>query len=284
MPLHGLSAHRQRGEGRGGKGGGISHGDHHHQDRNASSASASAGSEDPRLITGTATYLDDIKMPGMHHAVHRAQPARRGEDQGHRHARPRSRCPAWSPCSPARTSRISGRSPAARRCPACACRTITSWRRTACTSSAIPSPWWSRPTATSRATPRTWSKWTTSRCRPWPIRRRRSRRALPPVHPRVARQRRVHLPPGRRRHRARRSREAEVVVKQRITSQRLIPTADGDARRGGGMAAGREVDDAVLVHPDPAPDAHDGGGHPGHAGEPAARDHAGGRRRLRVAS
>ncbi|HKE29379.1 MAG TPA: xanthine dehydrogenase family protein molybdopterin-binding subunit [Bryobacteraceae bacterium] len=25
--------------------------------------------EDPRLITGTATYLDDIKMPGMHHAM-----------------------------------------------------------------------------------------------------------------------------------------------------------------------------------------------------------------------
>ena len=25
--------------------------------------------EDPRLITGTATYLDDIKMPGMHHAT-----------------------------------------------------------------------------------------------------------------------------------------------------------------------------------------------------------------------
>ncbi len=25
--------------------------------------------EDPRLITGTATYLDDIKMPGMVHAV-----------------------------------------------------------------------------------------------------------------------------------------------------------------------------------------------------------------------
>src|SRR3954470_4179666 len=25
--------------------------------------------EDPRLITGTATYLDDIKMPGMHHAI-----------------------------------------------------------------------------------------------------------------------------------------------------------------------------------------------------------------------
>src|SRR5438876_644288 len=25
--------------------------------------------EDPRLITGTALYLDDLKMPGMHHAV-----------------------------------------------------------------------------------------------------------------------------------------------------------------------------------------------------------------------
>jgi carbon-monoxide dehydrogenase large subunit len=25
--------------------------------------------EDPRLITGTATYVDDIKMPGMHHAI-----------------------------------------------------------------------------------------------------------------------------------------------------------------------------------------------------------------------
>src|SRR5229473_2794768 len=24
--------------------------------------------EDPRLITGTATYVDDIQMPGMHHA------------------------------------------------------------------------------------------------------------------------------------------------------------------------------------------------------------------------
>src|SRR5215472_10555675 len=24
--------------------------------------------EDPRLITGTATYVDDIKVPGMHHA------------------------------------------------------------------------------------------------------------------------------------------------------------------------------------------------------------------------
>src|SRR5512146_1702543 len=25
--------------------------------------------EDPRLITGTATYVDDIKMPGMHYAI-----------------------------------------------------------------------------------------------------------------------------------------------------------------------------------------------------------------------
>src|SRR5262245_18074330 len=25
--------------------------------------------EDPRLITGTATYVDDVKMPGMHYAA-----------------------------------------------------------------------------------------------------------------------------------------------------------------------------------------------------------------------
>src|SRR5579871_1235784 len=32
--------------------------------------------EDPRLITGTATYVDDIKMPGMHHAcIVRSPPA-----------------------------------------------------------------------------------------------------------------------------------------------------------------------------------------------------------------
>ena len=24
--------------------------------------------EDPRLITGTATYVDDLQLPGMHHA------------------------------------------------------------------------------------------------------------------------------------------------------------------------------------------------------------------------
>src|ERR1039457_2405155 len=37
--------------------------------------------EDPRLITGTATYVDDIKLPGMHHACilrspHAAAPPR----------------------------------------------------------------------------------------------------------------------------------------------------------------------------------------------------------------
>ncbi len=41
--------------------------------------------EDPRLITGTATYVEDIKMPGMHHACHRAQPACGGENPLDRH-------------------------------------------------------------------------------------------------------------------------------------------------------------------------------------------------------
>ena len=41
--------------------------------------------EDPRLITGTATYVDDIKMPGMHHACIVRSPHARGEDQAHRY-------------------------------------------------------------------------------------------------------------------------------------------------------------------------------------------------------
>src|ERR1022692_1390741 len=63
--------------------------------------------EDPRLITGTATYVDDIKLPGMHHAcilrrphqVHRREsgaraPRRRGRiyRRGYRGRRTR---PLW---------------------------------------------------------------------------------------------------------------------------------------------------------------------------------------------
>ena len=85
--------------------------------------------EDPRLITGTATYVDDIKMPGMHHAVHRAQPARARPGSARidtkaaaRHSRRRRRLHRRGHRS------TSARCPAALRCPACACRITTFWR------------------------------------------------------------------------------------------------------------------------------------------------------------
>jgi carbon-monoxide dehydrogenase large subunit len=54
-------------------------------------------------------------------------------------------------------------------------------------------------------------------------------------------------------------REAEVVVKQRITSQRLIPTA---METRGVVAEWRAGDraDPLFLHPDSAPAAHAGGG------------------------
>ena len=55
--------------------------------------------EDPRLITGTATYTEDMVLPNMAHAAILRSP--------HAHARIRSidtsrarSAPEWSPCSP----------------------------------------------------------------------------------------------------------------------------------------------------------------------------------------
>ena len=52
--------------------------------------------------------------------------------------------------------------------------------------------------------------------------------------------------------------DAEVVVKQRITSQRLIPTAMETRGVVAEWRPGEKIADAVLVHADPAPDAHAG--------------------------
>ena len=41
--------------------------------------------EDPRLITGTATYVDDIQMPGMHHACIVRSPHAAARIKSHRH-------------------------------------------------------------------------------------------------------------------------------------------------------------------------------------------------------
>src|SRR5260370_1493082 len=68
LPLHRIPAHRQRREDRG-------------QSRRCVIMATTITKpetmfgkrvrrqEDPRLITGTALYLDDLKVPGMHHAI-----------------------------------------------------------------------------------------------------------------------------------------------------------------------------------------------------------------------
>src|SRR6185369_9298999 len=68
VPFHRLPAHRERGENRGESGRGIS------MVTIVTRQETLFGKrvwrqEDPRLITGTALYLDDLKMPGMHHAI-----------------------------------------------------------------------------------------------------------------------------------------------------------------------------------------------------------------------
>src|SRR5215471_16311024 len=65
--MHRLSTHRQRREIRGSKGGSVI------MATTIAKPQTLFGKrvrrqEDPRLITGTATYVDDLKMPGMHHA------------------------------------------------------------------------------------------------------------------------------------------------------------------------------------------------------------------------
>ena len=159
--------------------------------------------EDPRLITGTATYLDDIKMPG--HAPRRAScaartraakikgidtkaaldAARRGR-RFHRRGRSESRA----------------RCRARRRCPDCACRTIICWRRTASTSSAIPI---AVVVATDRYIARDAADLVEvdyERAAGGRRSREGDRAGRAAGASGVARQRRVHLPPGRRRHRA----------------------------------------------------------------------------------
>ena len=180
--------------------------------------------EDPRLITGTATYVDDIKMPGMHHACilrspHGAAkirsinikagsgPSRRGCGV-HRQGRRRR--------GPGALRRISAR-------PARACRTRF-WRRTASTSSDIRSRWSWRPTATS---PPMLLDLIEVDYEPLPAvtdPEKAIAPGAPAVHPEWPDNTAfLYHQEGGDPEKA--FKEAEVVVKQRITSQRLIPTA-----------------------------------------------------------
>ena len=111
--------------------------------------------EDPRLITGTATYVDDIKMPGMHHACILRSP----------HAAARIKSINIKPAleHPGVVAVFTGadverrRPGALRRFAARPARSRTTpfWRTIASTSSDIRSRWWWPPTATSPPTPPT---------------------------------------------------------------------------------------------------------------------------------
>jgi len=88
--------------------------------------------EDPRLITGTATYVDDIKMPGMLYAVI-----------------------VRSPHAAASIKSMDISKAAAHHCRGCGCLITIFWRRSEFTLWVIPWRWWSRPIATSRRMRRT---------------------------------------------------------------------------------------------------------------------------------
>ena len=237
--------------------------------------------EDPRLITGTATYVDDIQMPGMHHACivrspHGAAKIKSIDIEGRR-----SNIPAWPPCSPAKTRRTSGRCPAALRCPACACRIIIilAIDRVYFVGPSGGRGGGDRPLHRARRgrSDRSGLRAAAGRRRSRESASRPARRAVHPEWPdNIAF---TYHQEGGDVDKA--FAEAEVVVKQRITSQRLIPTAMETRGVVAEWHAGDKAHDPLLLHADSAPAAHAGGADAGHAGESAARGHARSGRRLR---
>ena len=89
--------------------------------------------EDPRLITGTATYVDDIQMPGMHHACIVRSPHGAAKIKSI-NIKPALDLPGVAAVFTGKDTEKVGPVPAALRCPACACRIITFSRSTAFTS------------------------------------------------------------------------------------------------------------------------------------------------------
>ena len=122
--------------------------------------------EDPRLIQGGGTYVDDVKIAGMRHLAFKRS------DIAHGRVRSIDTSSAaamngWRGSSPARTSPSSW--PRCRSARPSRRRSTARWRLTRCVSSGTRSRWLWRATATWRATPQTPSWSTTSRCRRWSI-------------------------------------------------------------------------------------------------------------------
>ena len=213
--------------------------------------------------------------------LHRAQPARAPPGSSASTPKPRSERPGVVAVFTG--ADVKDRRPGAlRRLAARPARAapLICWPRTASTSSAIPWPWWSPRTATSPPTPPTWSKWNTSHCQAVADPEKALAPGAPAVHPEwpdnIAFT--FHQEGGDTEQGLPRSRGRRQAAHHQPAPD---PHRHGNARRGGRVARRRKDPDPVLLHPDPAPAAHAGGRHPGHARESPARDHARSRRRLR---
>ena len=204
LPLHRLPAHRQRGEsGRRGKGGGVTM-------ATTITKPETAGRQAHPPPRRPAPDHRHRHLPGRHqdarHAprLHRAQPARRGQHQAHRHQGRRSTRPGVVAVFTGADVEDLGAG-ALRRFPARPARAAPPpagagprlLRR------AIRWPWWWPPTATWRADA---ADLVEVDYEPLPAvadPEKALAAGAPAVHPRVARQHRLHLPPGGRRHRHR---------------------------------------------------------------------------------
>ena len=196
--------------------------------------------EDPRFIRGTRQLRR--RRPAARHAApgHPALAVRARPDRQHRHQLPHRhirRSRRWSP-APTWPKRVW---PGCRRCPT-TCRRC--WPPTRCGSRARRWPSSSPRTATPPAT--RWSSSTSSTTPLAPGRSTRARRSTPDAagDPRPTSRARPTTTastgrPATRRPPRRRSRQADVVVKQDIVYPRVHPGADGDLRRGRRSRPGR---------------------------------------------
>ena len=196
--------------------------------------------EDPRLITGTATYVDDIQMPGMHHACIVRSPHAAAKIRSHQRRSRAPSIPAWSRSSPAPMSRAWARCPAARRCPACACRITPSWPRIASTSSDIRSRSWSPPIATSRPTRVDLIEVDYEPTQAVADPEKALAPGAPAVHPEWPDNIAFTYPPGRRRagQGLRRGRSGRQAAHHQPAAD---SDGDGDARRGGRLSRARRL-------------------------------------------
>jgi hypothetical protein len=159
LPLHGISAHRQRAQAARpplAKPEEHNHGHHHYQNRKTGRpahppARRSAPDHRHGDVRGRHQDAGDaLRGAGAQPACGGEHPIDRHQQGGFASGRGRGftgkDTEAW------------GRCPVAHRCPGCAFRIITFWRPIACISLVIPSRWWSPPTAILPPTRRIWWK------------------------------------------------------------------------------------------------------------------------------